>query len=56
MYCERHGDGPPVVLLHGAFGMIESCFSGLLPALARNFEVIAVELQGQVIPGTSIGR
>jgi pimeloyl-ACP methyl ester carboxylesterase len=46
LYCERHGDGHPLVLLHGAFGTIESCFADLLPALARNFEVIAVELQG----------
>jgi len=46
LYCERHGDGHPLVLLHGAFGTIESSFAGLLPALARNFEVIAVELQG----------
>lgn len=46
LYCERHGDGHPLVLLHGAFGTIESCFAGLLPLLARNFEVIAVELQG----------
>jgi pimeloyl-ACP methyl ester carboxylesterase len=34
------------VLLHGAFGTLESCFAGLLPALADRFEVIAVELQG----------
>jgi pimeloyl-ACP methyl ester carboxylesterase len=46
LYCERHGDGPPLVLLHGAFGTIESCFAELLPLLARDFEVIAVELQG----------
>jgi pimeloyl-ACP methyl ester carboxylesterase len=46
MYHERLGGGPPLVLLHGAFGTIESCFAGLLPALARHFEVIAVELQG----------
>ena len=46
LYCERHGDGHPLVLLHGAFGTIESSFAGLLPALARHFEVIAVELQG----------
>jgi hypothetical protein len=31
MYYERHGDGHPLVLLHGAFGTIESCFGGLLP-------------------------
>jgi pimeloyl-ACP methyl ester carboxylesterase len=46
LYHERHGDGPPLILLHGAFGTIESCFSGLLPRLAERFEVIAVELQG----------
>jgi hypothetical protein len=34
MYYERHGDGPPLVLLYGAFGTIESCFAGLLPELA----------------------
>jgi pimeloyl-ACP methyl ester carboxylesterase len=46
LYYERHGDGDPLVLLHGAFGTIESCFAGLLPALARDFEVVAIELQG----------
>ena len=34
------------MLLPGAFGTIESCFTELLPALARDFEVVAVELQG----------
>jgi pimeloyl-ACP methyl ester carboxylesterase len=46
LYHERHGAGPPLVLLHGAFGTIESCFERLLPAFAREFEVVAVELQG----------
>jgi pimeloyl-ACP methyl ester carboxylesterase len=46
LYHERHGSGDPLVLLHGAMGTIESCFAGLLPALAERFEVVAVELQG----------
>jgi pimeloyl-ACP methyl ester carboxylesterase len=50
LYYERHGrrraGGLPAVLLHGAMGTIDSCFSELLPRLARRFDVIAVELQG----------
>ena len=46
LYHQRHGSGDPLVLLHGAMGTIESCFAGLLPALAERFEVVAVELQG----------
>jgi pimeloyl-ACP methyl ester carboxylesterase len=46
LYYERHGEGPPLVLIHGAFGTIESCFAGLLPELARHFDVVAVEMQG----------
>jgi pimeloyl-ACP methyl ester carboxylesterase len=46
LYYERHGEGPPLVLIHGAFGTIESCFAELLPELARNFDVVALEMQG----------
>jgi pimeloyl-ACP methyl ester carboxylesterase len=46
LYYEIHGDGPPLVLLHGAMGTIESCFERLLPRLAAGRRVVAVELQG----------
>jgi pimeloyl-ACP methyl ester carboxylesterase len=46
LYFEDHGSGRPLVLLHGALGTIESCFADLLPRLAAQRRVIAVELQG----------
>jgi len=46
MYYEIHGDGFPLALFHGAMGTIDSCFAGLLPALAATRQVVAVELQG----------
>ena len=45
MYYEIHGEGHPLVLLHGSYGTIGS-WGNLLPALAKNRQVIAVELQG----------
>lgn len=41
MYYEIHGTGRPLVLLHGAFG-----WATVFPMLAKNRQVIAVELQG----------
>jgi pimeloyl-ACP methyl ester carboxylesterase len=46
MYYEVHGAGPPLILLHGAMGTIDSCFANLLPRLAATRQVVAVELQG----------
>lgn len=46
LYYERHGAGPPLILLHGGLGTIDEIFGRLLPALAMRREVIAVELQG----------
>jgi pimeloyl-ACP methyl ester carboxylesterase len=41
MYYELHGAGKPLVLLHGAFG-----YATPYPTLAKNRQLIAVELQG----------
>lgn len=41
MYYEIHGTGKPLVLLHGAFG-----WATVYPTLAKNRQVIAIELQG----------
>jgi pimeloyl-ACP methyl ester carboxylesterase len=46
MYYEIHGEGWPLVLLHGAMGTIQSCFEMLLPRLAKARKVVAIELQG----------
>lgn len=46
MYYEIHGSGKPLVLLHGAFNTINLAFGQLIPALSKDHQVIAVELQG----------
>jgi pimeloyl-ACP methyl ester carboxylesterase len=46
MYYEIHGKGElPLVLIHGGGSTIETSFGVLLPLLAPNNKVIAVELQ-----------
>jgi len=46
MYYEIHGDGEPVVLLHGAFMTITSNWDGWIDELSKTRQVIAVEMQG----------
>jgi pimeloyl-ACP methyl ester carboxylesterase len=46
MYYEVHGNGEPVVLLHGAFMTVPSNWTGWIDELARTRKVIAVEMQG----------
>jgi pimeloyl-ACP methyl ester carboxylesterase len=45
LYYQVHGTGRPLVLLHGGLGAIEM-FGPNLPALAKNHQVIALDLQG----------
>lgn len=45
MYYEIHGEGQPVVLLHGAFSAIGTSFGKILPGLSRHRQVVAFELQ-----------
>ena len=45
MYYEIHGEGKPLVLIHGGGSTIESNFGRIIPMLAKHRKVIAVELQ-----------
>jgi pimeloyl-ACP methyl ester carboxylesterase len=45
MYYEIHGDGRPLLILHGAYMTIE-LMGPILPRLAESRQVIAVEQQG----------
>jgi pimeloyl-ACP methyl ester carboxylesterase len=46
VYYETHGDGAPLVLLHGGLLTIELTFARVLPQLAKTRKVVAIELQG----------
>jgi pimeloyl-ACP methyl ester carboxylesterase len=56
MYYEIHGEGRPVVLLHGGTGTIQSSFAEQIPVLARNHRVIAIEQMGHGHTGDIAGR
>ena len=45
MYYEIHGEGFPLVLLHGGLSAIGTSFGKVLPGLARGRQVIAIEQQ-----------
>jgi pimeloyl-ACP methyl ester carboxylesterase len=45
MYYEIHGEGAPLVLIHGGGSTIQTSFGKILPLLAQHYKVIAVELQ-----------
>jgi len=45
MYYEIYGQGRPLVLIHGGGSTIETSFGRIIPMLAKNRQIIAVELQ-----------
>jgi len=45
MYYEIHGEGKPLVLIHGGGSTIKTTFGRVLPTFAKKYKVIAVELQ-----------
>jgi pimeloyl-ACP methyl ester carboxylesterase len=46
LYYEIHGQGEPLVLIHGGGSTIESNWARILPLLAKSHRVIAIEEQG----------
>jgi pimeloyl-ACP methyl ester carboxylesterase len=46
MYYEIHGEGEPLVLLHGGLTTIDLSFGAMIPTLAETRQVIAIEQQG----------
>jgi pimeloyl-ACP methyl ester carboxylesterase len=46
MYYEEHGQGSPLVLLHGGMMSIDLSFARLIPELATRHRVIGMEMQG----------
>lgn len=45
MYYEIYGHGKPLVLIHGGGSTIQTNFDKIIPLLAKNRKIIAVELQ-----------
>jgi len=45
MYYEVYGQGKPLVLIHGGGSTIETTFGRIIPLLAGQRQIIAVELQ-----------
>ena len=45
MYYELHGEGYPLVLIHGGGSTIATTFGKVIPVLAKTHKIIAVEMQ-----------
>jgi pimeloyl-ACP methyl ester carboxylesterase len=46
MYYEVHGEGTPILLIHGGLCTVDACFGDLIERLASTRKVIAYEYQG----------
>lgn len=46
IYYEIHGEGNPLVVLHGSYMNIDMNWGYIMPGLAKNNKVIAIEMQG----------
>jgi pimeloyl-ACP methyl ester carboxylesterase len=46
MYYEIHGEGKPLVLLHGSYMTIDLNWNQMIPELAKSHKVIGLEMQG----------
>ena len=57
MYYEVHGEGPPLLLLHGGTGSINPA-STVIPFFAKEFRVIAIDFCEDVprLPGDAVER
>lgn len=58
IFARVHGEGPPVVLLHG-FGQTHVAWRRIAPALAKRFTVIAMDLRGygwSAVPASEKGE
>jgi pimeloyl-ACP methyl ester carboxylesterase len=45
MYYEIHGEGEPLVLIHGGGSTIQTTFGNIIPLLAKHRQIIAMDLQ-----------
>lgn len=45
MYYEIHGEGTPLILIHGGGSTLQTSWATILPELAKQHQAIAVELQ-----------
>lgn len=46
MFYERHGQGEPLLLIHGAFGTHSSHWRTQVPLFSQHFQVVAMDLRG----------